>query len=112
MQDFAVYLQDRIPTKPSGEVADRFFLAPDIAVEIMSPGQTIRQMAERARLFLERGTRVVLVIDPRHRAVRAYRPGRASAPLRGTDVVDLGDVLPGFSFVVADLFASIDVGRR
>jgi Uma2 family endonuclease len=110
--DVAVYLRERIPTKPSGEVADRFFLAPDIAIEIMSPGQTVRQLAERARLFLQRGSRVVLAVDPRQRAVRTYRAGAGSGPLRGADVVDLGDVLPGFSFVVQELFASIDVPGR
>jgi Uma2 family endonuclease len=109
--DVAVYLRERIPTKPSGEVADRFFLAPDIAIEIMSPGQTVRQLTERARLFLQRGSRVVLAVDPRQRAVRTYRAGAESGPLRGADVVDLGDVLPGFSFVVEELFASIDVPR-
>jgi Uma2 family endonuclease len=109
--DVAVYLIDRIPTTPSGEVADRFFEPPDIAVEIMSPGQTVRQLADRARLLLGRGARVVLVADPGRRTVRAYRPAAESGPLRGVDVVDLGEVLPGFSFVVDELFASIDLPR-
>lgn len=107
--DLSVYLADRIPTKPSGEVADDFFDPPDIAIEVASPGQTMAQLARRARWFVQHGVRVVLVVDPRRRFVRLFRPDSESVPLRGPERVDLGDVLPGFSFVVQDLFASIDV---
>jgi Uma2 family endonuclease len=105
----AVYLRDRVPSKPSGEVADDFFDPPDIAIEIASPGQTIRQLLRRARWYVEHGVRVALLADPRRRAIYEVRAGLESGPLRGADVKDLGDVLPGFSFVVEELFASIDV---
>ena len=107
--DLAVYLVDRIPTKPSGEVADDFFEPPDIAVEIVSPGQSMREMRERARWFVEHGVRVVVTVQPRGRSVFVLRADGEIGPLRGEEVVDLGDVLPGFSFVVRELFAAIDV---
>ncbi len=108
--DLAVYLAGRIPTKPCGEVADDVFDPPDIAVEIASSGQTMAYLARRARWYVEHGVRVALVVDPRRRTVRAFRPSSDSGPLRGLDRIDLGDVLPGFTFVVQDLFASIDIG--
>src|SRR5215210_776228 len=61
--DLAVYLVDRIPTKPSGEVADDFFDPPNVAVEIVSPGQSMRAMRERARWFIGHGVRAVVTVQ-------------------------------------------------
>ena len=110
--DIAVYLVERIPTKPNGEVADDFFVPPDVAIEIMSPGQSMRAMRERARWFIEHGVRTVVTVQPRGRSVFVLRSDGEVGPLRGEDVVNLGDVLPGFSFVVRELFAAIDIRPR
>ena len=110
--DLAVYRLERIPTKPSGEVADDFFVPPDIAVEIASPGQSEREIMERARWFIDHGVALVLLLQPRNRSARIVREHADSGPLFEDAVGDLGDVLPGFSFVVRDLFAEIDVPPR
>ena len=107
--DVAVYLVERIPTKPNGEVADDFFVPPDVAVEIVSPGQSMRAMRARAQWFVEHGVRLVLIVQPRGRSIYVVDPDGERGPLRGADVVELGDVLPDFSFVVRDLFAAIDI---
>jgi Uma2 family endonuclease len=109
--DVSVYLIDRIPVKPNGEVDDDFWEPPDIALEIASPGQSARQMTERARWLVENGVRIVVVVEPRQHRVRVARPGQEIATFQGDDRVDLGDVLPDFSFVVGDLFAAIRVRR-
>ena len=110
--DLAVYRLERIPTKPTGEVADDFFDPPDIAVEIASPGQSDREIMERARWFIEHGVHVVLLLQPRNRSARIVRRDSDSGLLQRNAVVDLSDVLPGFSFVVRDLFATLDVPPR
>jgi Uma2 family endonuclease len=109
--DVAVYLAERVPTKPSGEVADDFWEPPDVAVEIASQGQSVRAMTTRAESLLEHGVRIAVIVEPRQRRVRVARAGQPIASHQGDDCVDLSDVLPGFSFVVRDLFASIDVRR-
>lgn len=109
--DVSVYLIERIPTKPNGEVDDDFWEPPDVAVEIASPGQSARYMTDRARWFVENGVRIVVVVEPRQRRVRVARPGQEIVTYQGSDRVDLGDVLPGFSFVVSELFAAIEVRR-
>ena len=72
--DVAVYLTERVPTKPNGEVADDFWEPPDVAVEIASPGQSARAMTDRANVLLELGVRVVVLVEPRWRRVRVARP--------------------------------------
>lgn len=107
--DLAVYRLERIPTKPSGEVADDFFNPPDIAIEVASPGQSERALLERARWFVDHGVVLVLVLQPRNRSARVIGVDADTGWLRNDAVIDLGEVLPGFSVVVRDVFAAIDV---
>jgi Uma2 family endonuclease len=109
--DVSVYLLDRVPTTPGGRVADDFWVPPDIAIEIASPGQSVNRLTDRANLLLATGVRVVLIVEPRRDRVRVARSGRPIATCRGDDVVAFEDVLPGFAFVVRDLFATLQVRR-
>ena len=82
-------------------------LAPDLVAEVVSPSQYRPEMAANARLYLESGVRLVWFIWPRAQQVDVWRPG-ADAPiatLGQNDSLDGGDVLPGFSHPLADLFA-------
>jgi len=109
--DLAVYLLDRIPVTPDGEVAEDFWVPPDLAIEIASPGQSVNWLTDRANLLLASGARIVLVVEPRLRRVRVARPGQPIVSYEGDDVVTIEDVLPGFAFVVRDLFATLQVRR-
>ena len=110
--DVSVYLIDRVPTTLDGDVADDFWLPPDVAVEIASPGQSVNELTNRANLLLQNGVRIVLVVEPRQRRVRVARPGQPMVSYQGVDTVTLDDVLPGFSFGVDALFATLQVRPR
>ena len=107
--DIAVYPRERIPREPSGEVADDFFDPPDIAIEIISPGQTVTAMTARCQWFVEHGVGIALLVRPRVRAVTRFRPDADPVVLRGTDRIDLDEVLPGFGLTVQELFDSLRV---
>ena len=65
-------------------------------------------MAAKARLYLRGGTRLVWVIWPERRAIDVWRPGdsdRPTATLGANDALDGEDVVPGFVYPVADVFA-------
>lgn len=109
--DLAVYRTERLPWDSDDEVADDFFLPPDLAVEIASPGQSERHLLDRARWFVEHGVRAVLILQPRTRAARVVRRTTDSGWLHDEAIVSLTDELPGFSFVVRDLFATIRRSR-
>jgi len=109
--DVSVYLVDRVPTTEDGEVADDFWIPPDIAVEVASPGQSVNALTGRANLLLSNGIPVVVVVDRRPRQVRIARLGRPIMTYQGDDVVTIEDILPGFAFVVRDLFATLQVRR-
>jgi Uma2 family endonuclease len=78
---------------------------PDLAIEIQSPDDTVKAMREKAAYYLANGTRLVWLVFPRRRYMEVYRPDEEMEILFGSDVLDGGDVLPGFTLAVAEIFA-------
>ena len=79
-------------------------IAPDLAIEVKSPSNSNPEMAAKAQMWLCYGSQLALVLDPATVAVRIYRPNTEPVTLGEDDVLDLGDLLPGFSCPVWRLF--------
>ena len=79
-------------------------VAPDLAVEVVSPTDTPREVLEKVGEYLGAGTRLVWVVDPGARAVSVYRSLSEVVTLREDGFLDGGDVLPGFRCPLSDLF--------
>jgi Uma2 family endonuclease len=100
--DLSFVRRERIP---EGEAQEQFFVgAPDLAVEVLSPGDTRRQVNEKVEDWLEAGARAVWVINPKRRAVTVYRSMTAVTHLSEGDELDGGEVVPGFSCKVSEIF--------
>ena len=79
-------------------------LAPDLAIEVVSPGDSFREVEEKAAMWLAHGSRLVWVVEPDLEKVYVYRPEGAREVL-GSDAELTGDeVLTGFARPVAELF--------
>jgi Uma2 family endonuclease len=78
--------------------------APDLAVEIWSPGNKKKGMAEHVALYLRTGSRLVWVVDPKRRTITVHRPAHEPVVLGVDDQLSGGDVLPGFECRVAEVF--------
>ncbi len=79
--------------------------APDLAVEVVSPGDTATALREKVQQYLAAGVRLVWVIWPQDYTITAYALHGEIRELGPDDVLDGGDVLPGFQVRVADLFS-------
>src|SRR4051812_37268351 len=79
--DVSLYRLSRIPRTPTGKIASRFLIPPDLAVEIWSPGQSLRELADKCEWLVARGAQVALLVDHRRQAIRVYRPHRPVAVL-------------------------------
>ncbi len=77
--------------------------APDLAVEVLSPGNTAREIAQKVAEYLAAGGKAVWVFDPIERTLTVHRPGAAPLVLTDGDTVDGEDYLPGFACTVADM---------
>ena len=78
--------------------------APDLAVEVMSPGDTVKEVTEKAGKWLAAGARAVWVVNPKKRTVTVYRPAAETLTLGEQDELDGGEVVPDFRCKVAEIF--------
>lgn len=79
-------------------------LVPDLVVEVVSPSDTATEVHERMQEWLRLGARLAWLAYPRTRSVAVYRPGGDFRLLGPEDMIDGGDVLPGFQCRVSDFF--------
>ena len=96
---------DRLPPRDSPEYRKAPLLAPDLAIEVASPSDYHPGLDEKARRYLQFGTRLVWVVWPRQRTVDVWHPGdKAPTTLTVTDTLDGEDVVPGFRYPIGNLF--------
>ncbi|MGH7708341.1 MAG: Uma2 family endonuclease, partial [Vulcanimicrobiaceae bacterium] len=84
-------------------------LAPDLAVEILSPGDRRIDIDHKIGVYLSAGSALVMVVDPRRRVVELH-DATGVRELGERDVIE-HESLPGFSFAVAELFAVLKPPR-
>jgi Uma2 family endonuclease len=92
------------------EDLDKFApFAPDLAVEVMSPSNTAREMEKKMALYFGAGARAVWVFNPKKRTTAVYTSPTDVRILNEQDTLDGGEVLPGFKLELSKLFA---VGKK
>ncbi|MFI5461142.1 MAG: Uma2 family endonuclease [Isosphaerales bacterium] len=94
---------DRVPGRkfPTEQVPP---LVPDLAVEVISPSNTPKEMDEKLHEYFEKGGRLVWFVRPKSRVVDVYTAPDRFTRLTASARLDGGDVLPGFSVQVGKLF--------
>ena len=83
-------------------------LAPDLAVEVLSKSNSRGEMQRKLRDYFAAGTKLVWYVDPKKRTVRVYTDPDNAATLTEDRTLDGGDVLPGFTLRLRELFAELD----
>jgi Uma2 family endonuclease len=83
-------------------------VAPDLAVEVLSEGNTEAEMRRKLQDYFAAGVRLVWYIDPRARTATVYTSPQDFAVLGENDILAGGDVLPGFELPLRELFAEVD----
>ena len=78
-------------------------VAPDLVIEVLATGNPEIVMTRKIGNYLAAGT-LVWVADPEFETVDVYTPGQPRQTLRVGDVLEGGEVLPGFTLAVADIF--------
>ncbi len=95
VSDISVFRWERIPRGEAGRVANRFEIAPDWVIEILSPEQSQTKVLEKLLLCAEYGTEVGWLIDPAEESVlvvlaqqrlQVLRSGKTLPVLKGIDL--------------------------
>jgi Uma2 family endonuclease len=100
--DVAFVSADRLPldVRPRGYLE----VVPDLVAEVISPNASPVEVNDKTQMWLRYGVRLVWEVDPEARTVTAHYPDRPYATFGEDDMLDGGDVLPGFSCPVRDIF--------
>lgn len=109
LPDVSFVSWDKLPNRelPAEAIAN---LVPDLAVEVLSEGNTPREMENKRREYFQGGARLVWEIEPDTRSARVYTGPDAFQQIGPDDTLDGGDVLPGFALPLQRLFTR--AGRR
>jgi Uma2 family endonuclease len=95
---------DRLPKRevPADPIPD---LAPDLAVEVLSEGNTEKEMQRKLKEYFLAGVRLVWYVDPRTRTVEVYSAPDQRTVLMEQQTLTGGDVLPGLALPLRQVFA-------
>jgi Uma2 family endonuclease len=102
--DMAFVRSEQVPPREQRQKLAE--LAPDLVAEVTSPSDRVSEVNRKVAQWLDAGVRLLWVVDPESGVVVAHQPGGVAHLLRGDDVLDGGDVLPGFSLSLRELFPS------
>jgi Uma2 family endonuclease len=81
-------------------------IAPELAVEVLSPSDRWSEVTEKVEAFLQAGVDRVWVVDPRLRRISVYRSPTKIQHLHEGETLSDEELLPGFSVPVSDIFSS------
>ncbi len=105
--DVAFISWKRFPrkTRKHGEIPT---VAPDLVVEVLSKGNTRREMARKLDEYFRAGVLQVWYVDPKRRTVTVFTDREHSILLGEDDQIEGGDILPGFTISIRDWFAEAE----
>jgi Uma2 family endonuclease len=89
----------------AGPIKGYWIGAPDLAVEVLSPSDTVRKVGGKVAHWLESGARSVWIVSPKMHTVTVYHSLNEIEVLTKNDTLDGGDVVPGFQIPIAEIFA-------
>jgi len=99
--DVGFVSKQRVPKAQS----DKYFRGvPDLAVEVVSPSDSKREIAEKVNMWLANGTISCWVADPRTMTVTIYRPAKEPIRLPATGRIKGEPTLPGFTLPISRIF--------
>jgi len=100
--DVAFVSQQRL--EAVGEIEGYWPGAPDVAVEVISPSDRYTDVEDKVVEWLEAGSRMVIVVNPRQRSVTVYHSRTDTVRLTEEDALDGSDVVPGWQLPIKEVF--------
>lgn len=102
--DIAVFEWDRIPLDADGEIANRFEIAPDWTIEILSPDQNPTRVIKNILFCLNHNAKLGWLIDPQEKLILVFKPQQEPEIKENQDILPVLDVLSGLQLSAANLF--------
>jgi Uma2 family endonuclease len=95
----------RAERMPEGQARKSFpRLAPDLVVEVLSPSDRASEVVAKLEVYQEAGVPLIWLVDPEKTTITVIASGKSTKVLQAGDTLDGGDVLPGFTVPVGEIF--------
>lgn len=107
MPDIAFVSLQRLPLGISDKPIAA--IAPDLAVEVLSASNTLKEMNRKRHEYFTAGVRLVWIVDPKTRSITVHTSAEAFQEFTGDQLIDGGNVLPDFTVRVSDIFSGLDL---
>jgi Uma2 family endonuclease len=102
--DLAFLSFERWPRSKKVDARNGFDVAPELAIEVISPSNSANQVNQKIGEYFKAGVRGVWVVFPEARLIYFYESPKKTTILDITDDLDGGDLIPGFRISLAELF--------
>lgn len=103
--DVAVFEWQNIPLKTSGRIANKFEVAPDWTIEILSPNQSANRVIRKITFCLSQGTKLGWLIDPEDESVVVFEPNVTPVVKADHDILLVLEALASYQLSAANLFS-------
>lgn len=107
--DVSLYRWERIPRTPAGRMESHFMVSPDVAIEVWSVGQSMRELTERCAWYVEHGALIALLVHHRQETIRVFLPNESLMIHRAGDRIALEAIAPGAELEVSAIMAALNV---
>jgi Uma2 family endonuclease len=102
----------RLSRLPNNEIPDGdVFVAPDLVVEVLSPGNSGSEVDEKLDEYITAGVSLVWIVNPDRKTIRVFRQDGTHRLFHANDLIDNEPALPGFRLVVSEVFPAAPVSK-
>ncbi len=109
--DLAVFEWSRIPLNSQEEIENKFEIAPDWIIEILSPDQSSTRVIKKILFCLKNKTKLGWLIDPEEKLVLVFKPQQQPEAKENQDILPVIDVLSDLQMSANDLFGLLSFDR-
>lgn len=106
--DIAVFEWQNIPLDNNGQIANRFEIAPDWTIEILSPEQSANKVIRKILFCLQNGTKLGYLVDTDDESVTVFQPNQLPEVKEKQDTLPVLNVLQNWQLIVEDIFNWLD----
>ncbi len=103
--DIAVFEWSRIPRDDDGSIANRFEIAPDWTIEIVSPEQSSNLLIEKITFCLDNGSQLGWLVDPRDESIVTFQPNQQPEVRYNSEPLPVLNILPDLQLSAKEIFS-------
>ncbi|MEQ8386606.1 MAG: Uma2 family endonuclease [Coleofasciculus sp. A1-SPW-01] len=107
--DVSVFTWERIPRKANNRIENKFKIAPDWTIEILSPDQSPSRVIDNILFCLNHGTKLGWFIEPDDESVMVFQPNQLPVVKYEADSLPILDNLGDWQLTVADVFSWLNL---